>query len=53
MYDCVILAIDTDAGYQALHEYVQGGWEVHFHWRDDHGNHMILRRQRYAGKDSD
>ena len=34
MYDCVIIAIDTDAGYQALHEYVQAGWEAHFFWED-------------------
>ena len=26
-YQCVILCPDSDAGYKALHEYVQDGWE--------------------------
>lgn len=46
MYDCVIIAICTEPGYQALHEYIQGGWEAHFYWEDQHGQHMIMRRKR-------
>ncbi len=45
-YESTILCPDSEAGYTALHELVQEGWEPLFHWfdtKDDH-NHMILRR---------
>lgn len=46
MYDCIIIAIDTNEGYQALHEYVQDGWTPIYHWQDKFGTHMIIRRER-------
>ncbi len=46
MADCVILCPDSDAGYTALHEYVQGGWMPIFHWvGTDKLSHIILRRE--------
>ena len=45
-YESTILCPDSEAGYTALHELVQEGWEPLFHWYDpkDEHNHMILRR---------
>ncbi len=43
-YESMILCPDSDAGYTALHEAVQDGWECMFHWIDAHGNHIVLRR---------
>lgn len=46
-YQVVILCPDSDAGYQALHEHLQDGWEPIFHWLDHlNMNHIILRRER-------
>lgn len=43
-YESMIICPDTDAGYQALHEAVQDGWEPLLHWAEDGSNHIILRR---------
>ena len=46
-YESMILCPDTAAGYQALHEAVQDGWEPIFHWATGVTsviNHIVLRR---------
>lgn len=45
-YESSTIAIGTDAGYQAFHEAVQEGWEPLIHWRDDKGDHFMMRRLR-------
>lgn len=45
-YESTIIAISTDAGYLALHERIQEGWEPLLCWSDDHGEHMAMRRLR-------
>ena len=45
-YESMVLCPDTDAGYQALHEEIQDGWEPLFCWTDEYGNHIILRREQ-------
>ena len=45
-YESTVIAIDTDAGYLALHERIQEGWEPLIRWEDKHGQHMALRRLR-------
>lgn len=44
-YESTVVAVDTDEGYKALHENIQDGWEPVFHWKDDHGNHIVMRRK--------
>ena len=44
-YEVLVLAVDSDAGYTALHEEVQNGWIPLYHWQDQYGTHMILRRK--------
>lgn len=43
-FDSTILAVDSDAGYRALHELVQDGWEPVYHWSDRYGTHLVMRR---------
>ncbi len=47
MYESMILCPDTDAGYLALHEAIQEGWEIIFHWIEpgkEPINHFVMRR---------
>lgn len=45
-YESTVIAISTDAGYLAMHERIQEGWEPLLHWTDKYGEHMALRRLR-------
>lgn len=47
-YESMTLCPDSSAGHQALHEAIQGGWEVVAQWREDGVNHMALRRPETA-----
>lgn len=47
-YEVVALSPDGAFGYQALHEYLQDGWEVVYSYREPKGmgcwiNHVFLR----------
>lgn len=45
-YESMTIAIDDEKGhgYQAFHEAIQDGWEPLFHWTDEFGQHVALRR---------
>lgn len=43
-YESMILCPDSTAGYFALHEAVQDGWEPLLRWANDDVNHILLRR---------
>jgi hypothetical protein len=67
-YEVVGLSPDNEAGYQALHEYLQDGWEVVYsyqepmpreycpdaeEWYATWINHVLLRRPVGDGRASD
>ena len=53
-YQCVILCPDSDAGYKALHEYVQDGWEPMISYTEHLGsqvfNNIVFRKKVKARK---
>ena len=54
-YQCVILCPDSDAGYTALHEHVQDGWQPIISYTEHSGggyisNHIVFRKKVKARK---